>query len=492
LIHFYKRYLKMAKNIHGSMKRYKGNQKLHKAADKAAMPMIPSSSPCMSIMIQAGDSNMDSFRCAACPGPVHQLPSFSTFRHLSLHSLHDHRVTLEEAVQASTLLPNTLTMLVCKLCPAGTDTDIYFLSEEELKKHLATHSVFFVKKWRQFSDLQCRVCEIVVSEGTFNNHMADAHPISLFADMDDLDTDNVLENNKNEDYRIFATDNKTNLLIKEETEENPVGKKVKVSSSIQESNEEQKLSFKPKTEYHSIDSQMLPPKPKVRLKPLDLLLDQIKKEVNIDEAPDNRREDVSSKGVKLNVLDAHKLFMQGIKKTVSIKSIRNFFSEKDIRMIRVSINNNAWDGKVIKIGNCSIRACFSKQLGACEENELRMHGITKTVSVDDLHNFFLNEFCVIDDVSIHQSGRGKITFRRREDAAAWAGKLIVVKEAQIQLKKDGTTLNYVMKCMRGTGSGHQKKREDLEAQTEKSVGEAGLEKAKTDTEVGLEKAKTGL
>ena len=49
-----------------------------------------------------------------------------------------------------------------------------------------------------------------------------------------------------------------------------------------------------------------------------------------------------------------------------------------------------------------------------------------------------------------------------------------------------------MKCMRGTGSGDQKKREDLEAQTEKSVGEAGLEKAKTDTEVGLEKAKTGL
>jgi len=188
------------------------------------------------------------------------------------------------------------------------------------------------------------------------------------------------------------------------------------------------------------------------LKPLDLMLDQIKKEVNIDEAPDNRREDVSSKGVKLNVLDAHQLFMQGIKKTVSVKSIRNLFSEKDIRMSRVSINNNggsgtiifknvkdavAWDGKVIKIGNCSIRTCLSKQLGACEENELRMHGITKTVSVDDLHNFFLNEFCVIDDVSIHQSnGRGKITFRRREDAAAWAGKLIVVKEAQIQLKKD--------------------------------------------------------
>jgi len=303
--------------------------------------------------------------------------------------------------------------------------------------HLATHSVFFVKKWKQFSDLHCRVCEMEVSEGAFKNHMDSAHPSNLFADIDDLVTDNVLENN--EDDRSFVSDNKTNLIIKEETEEIP---KMKVSSSILESNQEHKLSFQPKTEYQSM--QMLPSKPKLRLKPLDLLLDQSKKETNIYE-----REDVSSKGVKQNVLDPHQLVMQGIKKNISIKSITNFFSVKDIRIIRVSINNGsgtvtfkdvkdaaAWDGKVIKIGDCSIRTCLSKHLEACEENELRMYGITKDVSADDLHDFFLKEFCVIDDVSIQWNGQGKIVFRRREDAAAWAGKLIAVKEAKIQLKKD--------------------------------------------------------
>ena len=57
----------------------------------------------------------------------------------------------------------------------------------------------------------------------------------------------------------------------------------------------------------------------------------------------------------------------------------------------------------------------------------------------------------------------------------------------------GKSLNSKITWLRGTGPGHQEKREDLEgALTGKSIGEAGLEKAKIVTEAGLEKAKTGI
>ena len=123
----------------------------------------------------------ETFRCAACPGPVDLLPSIPIFKHVSLHSLKTHLVSLERAVQASTLLPTTLTMFVCKLCRNPKDN--LCLYEEQIKTHLVdTHSEFFVKMWKEFSQLQCRVCDMVIGENTIEDHMQSSHSGDLFAE----------------------------------------------------------------------------------------------------------------------------------------------------------------------------------------------------------------------------------------------------------------------------------------------------------------------
>jgi len=355
-------------------------------------------------------------------------------------------------------------MLVCKLCPTVTNTESEtgFLSEEELKKHMGTHSEFFVKKWRQFSQLQCRVCEMVVSEDSIENHKDSAHPANLFADIEDLVKDNIPGNNEDQGDQKLPVENKANLSTRKDivTEDNP-GEKTKDSissleqlklwktsrSNIIESNQENKF-FQPETEFECLNPRMIPPNPKLRLKPLALLLDQSKIQTNIDKASDYEQENgpFPPEFVKILVNPCH-LIMQGIKKNVSVENIKNFFTEKDIGVVKVSIKDGsgfvifknvkdaaAWNGKVIEIGDCCINIGRGFDSGG-GENELRMSGISKTFNIDDLYDFFWKKLCVIDDISLLLNGTGKITFRLREDAAAWDGKLIAMKETQIRLWK---------------------------------------------------------
>ena len=130
--------------------------------------------------------NHETFRCVACPGPVELFPSFLHFKDVSLHSMKVHMVALERAVQASTLLPTTLTMVVCKLCPVEKHSS--FLTEEQLKIHLVKHSQFFAKRWKEFSEVQCRVCEKVIDPDLVEDHMSRAHSSSLFADPKEVST----------------------------------------------------------------------------------------------------------------------------------------------------------------------------------------------------------------------------------------------------------------------------------------------------------------
>eukprot|EP00092_Neocalanus_flemingeri_P025949 GFUD01028123.1.p1 GENE.GFUD01028123.1~~GFUD01028123.1.p1 ORF type:complete len:150 (-),score=34.74 GFUD01028123.1:21-470(-) len=68
-------------------------------------------------------------------------------------------------------------------------------------------------------------------------------------------------------------------------------------------------------------------------------------------------------------------------------------------------------------------------------NVLLMNGIAKHVRSDDLYDFFWKGRCVIDEISISAggpSGQGFVNFRLREDAEAWAGKVIIVNSTKIK------------------------------------------------------------
>lgn len=74
-----------------------------------------------------------------------------------------------------------------------------------------------------------------------------------------------------------------------------------------------------------------------------------------------------------------------------------------------------YDGKVIDVKGCLIRTCSSRKYKS-GENILFFYGFTKDLSLDDLHDFFWNELCVIDDISLLHNGQGRTIFRLRTEA----------------------------------------------------------------------------
>ena len=132
-------------------------------------------------------SHQKNFRCVACSVSDGHLPSFLTFTEVYQHSLLVHRVTLETAVYASTMLPDKLAMYECRLCPL--DREIY-LCDTLVKAHLETHSAFFLKRWKEYVTVKCRVCEIVIESDGMEEHMDKIHPSDLFAGIKDLEENN--------------------------------------------------------------------------------------------------------------------------------------------------------------------------------------------------------------------------------------------------------------------------------------------------------------
>ena len=129
-------------------------------------------------------SLQNTFRCVACTVSDDHMPFFLTFREVCQHSLLVHRVTLETAVQSSTMLPEKLATYQCRLC--SSDQKLY-LCETLIQTHLETHSVFFFKKWKEFTEVKCRVCEMVIESEGVEEHMDKLHPRDLFADIKDLE-----------------------------------------------------------------------------------------------------------------------------------------------------------------------------------------------------------------------------------------------------------------------------------------------------------------
>ena len=141
-------------------------------------------------------SHKNTFRCVACSVLDGCLPSFLTIREVYQHSLHVHRVTLEAAVLASTMLPDKLAMYECKLCTQ--DKEIY-LCDTIVKAHLESHSAFFLKRWKEYVKVKCRVCEIVIECDGMEEHMDKIHPSELFAGVKDLEEKDISEINANQD-----------------------------------------------------------------------------------------------------------------------------------------------------------------------------------------------------------------------------------------------------------------------------------------------------
>jgi len=343
--------------------------------------------------------NQETFRCVACPGPVDKLQSFLHFRDLSLHSMAVHKVALERAVQASTLLPTTLTMFVCKLCPPEEDDS--FLTEVQLKIHLEKHSQFFVKRWKEFCEVECRVCEKVIDQDMHEDHLSSAHPRSLYANPKEV---NTLE--------------------------------------IEEDSDPQKISSRqPKIISGGI-----------RLKPIDLLLDQSKKQsgksdcrarpAGVDLAKEEERSSVNYGVTKSSEMKPNQLSLVGVKKHVSAENIKNYFSRKGVLVAEVFTCNGignvtfvneedttVWSGRVFSIDNCQIRISNKCHYPAdLRENELVINQIPKAISVDDLYYFFSREAFDVSQIFLQAHGSGRVMFRTREDADYWADqdhKLIV-------------------------------------------------------------------
>ena len=368
------------------------------------------------------------FLCAACPGPVDNLPSFPTFSQVILHSLQAHKVTLEWAVQASTVLPTSLIMYKCSLCPADFSC---FLTKELLKDHLGNHSNFFVRNWGKFSDVKCRVCEKVVSVDAIDDHMDSDHHRNLFADFED----------------IIKDDHGKHANIDDEVKEN--------FSILEVSNIGTKSNFKAKSESTSCKTPVPPSKPSIRLKPMNLLLAQKVKQ-ELDTECGELKFDcasvsscVSSKTVKVSDLNPNQLALNGIKKHISEDNIRKFFSENDTEIIDVRISNGcgsvtflneeeacSWNGSVANINDCLIKMWLkNSRKGVVRRSEqLQLKCVPKNISVDDLHDFFWRELVVIDNLKIND-GVGYVVFRLKQDADIWDGKTIEVKGARIKLVK---------------------------------------------------------
>jgi len=345
----------------------------------------------------------ETFRCCACPGTVSDhFPSFLIFGDLRIHSLNVHMVALEKAVQSSTLLPTTLTMFVCKLCPVQFES--HFLDEEQLKIHIFQHSAFFADRWEKFSELQCRVCDEVVGQDTFESHMSAAHSSSLFADISDLvvtqknigrNIDDA-EEVKSEDTYVFEGDVKTEV---------------------------EACSFSQRT---------------IRLRPIDLLLDQSKKVLASDDVRQAAKQMTSPANLPQLSLKLNQLALIGIKKCVSVADIKKFFLDSGVLVTKVSALNGsgnvtfaeekvakAWNGKVLFINNCHIRLCDKKPMKVeVQENELFANRIPVHVSLDDLYNSFSAEGLDIENIELNSAGQARIYFRNTEDALLWRNKAI--------------------------------------------------------------------
>eukprot|EP00092_Neocalanus_flemingeri_P025434 GFUD01027574.1.p1 GENE.GFUD01027574.1~~GFUD01027574.1.p1 ORF type:complete len:340 (+),score=63.18 GFUD01027574.1:662-1681(+) len=201
----------------------------------------------------------------------------------------------------------------------------------------------------------------------------------------------------------------------------------------------------------SHNSQMLPPRQTLRLKPLNLLLDQKKIESSNDSVSSNKSDyDVSTNSSPGSLeisgeVNPFKLDMVGIKKYVSENCIIQFFSKNNVEVVKVSISNGlgfvlfknredsvAWTGKVIQIEECSIK--MRKPKVYHESNVLRINGLGLHIRYNDLHDFFRNEGCIVDDISLASSSLGFVTFRSMEDAAAWSDKTIIVNSVKIKFR----------------------------------------------------------
>jgi len=258
--------------------------------------------------------------------------------------------------------------------------------------HMNNHSAFFVKRWKKFSQCQCRVCEMVISEDFIEDHMDSAHPTDLFADLSDL-----MEYSDGQVEQKFVPGKEENREASdtENIEDSPEEKKI--------ANQEQKCNFQPEAEaeFQHHNPQDLPQKPTISLKPVELLLAQSKKLTNIDEATDferDRCDQLALSGIEgkfsaryaqkffkfagfkelFPAGRAQKFFISGIKRNVSAECIKMFFSGKNIKVIKIYLttkgcgfvtvqnmqDSKAWDGKVIQIGDCCIKTSLPQGLKA--------------------------------------------------------------------------------------------------------------------------------
>jgi len=361
--------------------------------------------------------SLEMFRCAACPGPVGLLPAFPTFKQVRLHSMNIHLVHLERAVQASTLLPTTLMMYVCKLCPEETEN--VCLHVNEIIAHLQKiHSEFFVETWwKEFTEVQCRVCEMVIEENTIDSHINSFHPCDLFAKIGDI--------------------------VKEEMDQNENLGSAQDANQISLTTDFQAVweSFRP----DNLITKYFPP----------ISRPNLVQDIQTGDTIGNNQMLPPTNlipGVKTLDLKPNEVVMIGIKKGISGESIRKFFMVNGIQLEDVRISNGSgvvtfknqkdaedYGGKDIEVDDCVIRTCIRKdQTRTHSKNVLYMRSIPKTVSLDDLHDFFWSELCVIDDIGL-MNGQGKVFFRQREDVEAFAGRVIKVKDTKIKLyRSDGT------------------------------------------------------
>ena len=205
---------------------------------------------------------VENFLCVACPAKP-KFPSFSTFREVCAHSLQVHGVVLEAAVQSATVLPDKLAMFLCLLCSA--DKREFLISEASMKHHLESHSSFFLRNWKEYVEIQCRICECIVSLVTLEEHVKEHHPRNLFANVNSVnqEVEDVPKSEGPDGTSVSSLEYNISHFMPE-TEASSGMKEIKSCLDSQPGSEEAKLlwdhSFKPDQLISKYFTKLLPAK----------------------------------------------------------------------------------------------------------------------------------------------------------------------------------------------------------------------------------------
>ena len=377
----------------------------------------------------------ETFRCVACQGSA-EFQSFLTFRDIINHSYNVHTVALERAVQASTLLPTTLIKFVCKLCPVELGS--CFLTDEDLKFHIAEHSNFFANRWEEFSEQQCRVCDEVIDPATFESHVSTEHSRQLFADSGEVIK--IVKKKRKRKPRSEREREKlrreydSTLSFSDLQSNSSLGETVDVPPTLEHRNPNWnrrlgKMIFKNVADkWNARKIQEVPVKVGDAFKSMEVQ--------NQIHSPEYKSTIAGLEGIqKESFLAADDMAVNSslLRTESSNSSHQTSLSLHEIRLkpIKLLLDQSKHFSALSGAAEQVSRPVLS--VHSTQPNQLILVGIKKNVSAEAIKFHFFENGYRVADVCV-SGGQGKVTFTCEEDANAWHGEVLAIHDSLIKTK----------------------------------------------------------